>query len=264
MHAYRSDLADLALAGSLFAPHYARAEVRSCQAATTPLRSAPAEGATAVSELIRGEPFVIIDVAGPWAWGYTQHDHYVGYARLEALGEHIDATHVVGGLAALVFASPSIKAPVYARLPMGARLAGTVDGDFLVLDQGFVHHRHVRPLDAPAADPVAVALSLVGAPYRWGGRSGDGLDCSGLVQLAHAFAGAALPRDSDQQAGTGRPLGSGEPLRRGDLVFFPGHVGIMADEANLVHANAYWMAVTVEPLADVLARGAAITATRRL
>ena len=55
-------------------------------------------------------------------------------------------------------------------------------------------------------------------------------------------------------AALGRALGDDEPLTRGDLVFFPGHVGIMADAETLVHANAFWMQVVAEPLADVIAR----------
>jgi hypothetical protein len=264
VHAYRADIADVALAGSLFAPHYSRPEMRSCSAVTATVYSAPSAEAPAVSQLIFGESFAVLDVSGPWAWGYSRHDHYVGHVACDALHDETEPTHIVSAPAALVFAAPSIKAPVLTRLPMGARLAGRVEGEFLVLDRGFVHRRHISALDVVAADPVTVAEALVGAPYLWGGRSGDGIDCSGLVQLAHSFAGKALPRDSDQQAAVGAGIPDDEPLARGDLVLFPGHVGMMVDAARLVHANAFWMAVTIEPLADVVARGAVITNRRRL
>ena len=110
-----------------------------------------------------------------------------------------------------------------------------------------------------------MAESLVGTPYRWGGRSGFGIDCSGLVQLACDLSGTRVARDSDQQRDTiGAPLEDETPLRRNDLVFFPGHVGIMADPVRLIHANAFAMAVTIEPLADVVARGGEIVARRRI
>jgi cell wall-associated NlpC family hydrolase len=177
-------------------------------------------------------------------------------------------SHIVAAPAALIFADRSIKAPVVERLPMGVRVVVTGDdGDFLATSTGFIHHRHLAAIDAIEPDFVAVAARLTGTPYRWGGRSGDGIDCSGLVQLALAFAGIEAPRDSDQQQSLGEAIATGQPLRRGDLVFLPGHVGIMADDTHLLHANAFWMCVVTEPLADVLARqpeGGGITALRRL
>jgi len=233
------------------------------------LRNAPSDNAQAVSELLMGEDFWLLDASGGWAWGRCGHDGYVGYLPEQALAAPGPApSHVVSAIAALVFAGPDIKSPVVASWPAGARIAGTEDGDFLVTAEGFVHRRHVRPVDQLTADPVAIAEALLGVPYRWGGRSGDGVDCSGLIQLALAGAGIAAPRDSDQQRSLGRPVEPGTALERGDLVFFPGHVGMMADGERLVHANAHWMAVTIEPLAAVEQRHPdhpqAVVAIRRL
>lgn len=265
----RKDIADVALADRVFAPHYARPLIHGCTAAATPMRAAPGHGATAVSELLKGEGFAVVDSSGDWAWGYSLHDGYVGYVAIDALGLALEPTHIVSQPAALVFAAPDIKSPVVEWLPMGARLAVTgEDGRFLAVANGFVHQRHVAPLGEAAPDYVEVATRLTGTPYRWGGRSGDGIDCSGLVQLALAFAGIAAPRDSDQQAAAlGEALAEGSTLRRGDFVFLPGHVGMMADDTHLLHANAHWMRVVTEPLQDVLARqpeGKGITALRRL
>lgn len=232
------------------------------------MRSSPSIDAPAVSELLHGEIFAVVDCSGDWAWGYGRHDGYVGYVPLDSIGLPIKATHVVDVPAALVFAAPDIKAPVVARLPMGARLASSeAEGAFLRTSAGLIHTRHIRAIDEHAPDFVTVAGRLAGVPYRWGGRSGDGIDCSGLVQLSLALAGVKAPRDSDQQSVLGEAVPERSALRRGDLVFLPGHVGIMADDTHLLHANAHWMAVVTEPLADVLARqaeGRGITAMRRL
>ncbi len=265
----RRDIADIALADRVFAPHYALPLAHACLAATVPMRAAPVDRATPVSQLLRGEGFAVIDSSGGWAWGYSLHDRYVGYVPVDTLGPVTEPTHIVATPAALVFATPDIKSTVIEWLPMGARLTVTgEDGTFLAVENGFVHRRHVAALAEPAPDFVEVAARLTGVPYRWGGRSGDGIDCSGLVQLALGFAGIAAPRDTDMQAAAlGEPIAEGAPYRRGDLVFLPGHVGIMADDTHLLHANAYWMRVVTEPLADVLARqpeGKGISALRRL
>lgn len=254
VHAIRPDLADVALAGLYFAPHYAAPVPRGVAAPSVPLRAAPDAEAQAVSELLHGETFNMLDSRSGWAWGYCGHDHYVGYVPMDALGEPVAATHVTTAAAPL-FAAADIKSPIRALLPASARLAGTVEGAFLPTEAGFVHLRHVRALADAPSDWVAVAERHLGAPYVWGGRGGLGYDCSGLTQTALAACGIAAPRDTDQQAAAvGALLDDHAELRRGDIVFFPGHVGLMADAGRLLHANAYWMAVTIEPLDDVVAR----------
>jgi hypothetical protein len=253
VRAIRPDLADVALADLYFAPHYSAPVVRSCVTASAIVRGGTDPDSSAVTELLHGEAFHLLDSRSGWAWGYCGHDHYVGYLPLAALGEPIEPSHITHAIAPM-FASADIKSPVRMLLPAGARLTGEIDGDFLGVDGGFVHVRHIRAADVVESDWVAVAERYLGAPYVWGGR-GLGVDCSGLVQMALAACGIEVPRDTDQQAeALGADLPEGAALKRGDIVFFPGHVGLMMDDARMIHANAHWMAVTIEPLADVVAR----------
>lgn len=256
--AVRDDLVDLTLASRHFAPHYARPLPMRCAASSAMLRATPDEAAVSVSQLLHGEIFSVLDRRGDWCWGFCAHDHYVGYLRADALAPQLDAaaTHIVSAVAAPVFSAAGIKARTVAILPAGSRVHATgSDGAFIATAGGFVHVRHVRAIDEPETDPVAVAMRYLGQPYLWGGRGAGGIDCSGLVQVALDACGIECPRDSDQQRdGVGRTLGADEALERGDIVFFPGHVGLMIDAERMIHANAHWMAVTVEPLADVVAR----------
>jgi cell wall-associated NlpC family hydrolase len=253
VNAFRPDIADIALAGTLLAPHYAQAEACYCLASTA-MRARPSMEAPSVSQLIQGEGFALLDQAGGWAWGYSLHDHYVGYLPADAVGVAPPATHRIVVPLALVFAYPDFKAPVVGRLPLGARVAGEESDGYLRVAEGYVHLRHVSTLDA-RIEAAEAAEAMTGLPYLWGGRGDGGLDCSGLIQRALEFAGIDAPRDSDMQRDTlGRLLADEEPLRRGDLVFFPGHVGIMADGDRLIHANAFWMRAVIEPLAEVVAR----------
>jgi hypothetical protein len=254
----RGDLADIKLAGKLFAPHYAIPMLRTGIAPVTEIHEQPDAGSKPVSALIHGEEFAVLDVAGEWAWGYCKHDNYLGYIRFAELGDVWVASHVVSAPATLLVTRPSIKAPVLARYPMGVQLAcGAVSecGSYIACENGSVPRMHLCEIGKVVGSPADIAQSLVGTPYSWGGRSGDAIDCSGLVQLVFGMKGISAPRDADmQQAGFGDHLPEGAVLQRGDLVFFPGHVGIMANTESLIHANAQWMAVKVEPLADATAR----------
>lgn len=254
----RGDLADISLAGKLFAPHYAVPMLRTGIAPVTEIHAEPHATAMPVSALMHGEEFAVLDVAGDWAWGYCLHDNYLGYLRFAELGADFDATHIVSAPATLVVAAPSTKAPVVARYPMGAQLAcgePSACGTYLACENGFVPMAHVSEIGDVAASPADLAERLVGTPYSWGGRSGDAIDCSGLVQLVFGLKGILAPRDADmQQAEFGEELPEDAVLVRGDLVFFPGHVGIMADAEQIIHANGTAMAVSVESLADAAAR----------
>lgn len=271
--AIRNDLADVAVSPRHFAPHYAAAMSFHCHAPWTMVRGKPGDGETAVTQLLHGERFHVLDLRAGWAWGYCAHDHYVGYVPVEALAPAAPdaATHRVEPGGALAFSHADIKAPVAAFLPGGALVHGTIEGDFLACDAGYLHMRHLGPAEGSGdADLIGTARAYLGMPYLWGGRGGGGVDCSGLVQIALAFCGVGIQRDTDQQAATvGRPLADEEALAGGDLVYFPGHVGIMTSGETLLHANAHWMRVTEEPLADVVARLAPlhaepITARRRI
>lgn len=252
-HIFRGDFADVALAGQLSAHNYVAPVAMRCNLSRAPVRKAGDAAAAAVSELLYGEDFDLFDIHGDWGFGRTAADRYTGWVAMAALSEPGAApTHRISAPVAPVFAAPDIKAPVLVELPFAARVAGDPGEKFLALaGGGFVHLRHVA---LPPVTPIEVARLFTGAPYLWGGRTSLGVDCSGLMQAALTATGTACPRDSDQQlAALGTAMAFNERAA-GDLVFFPGHVGILATRDRLFHANAHWMATVEESLEDVIAR----------
>ena len=252
----RGGSAALALEGVQEAARYLTPEPMQAAFAVAAIRREPSRTAEQLDQLIFGERFDVLERQGGWACGQALRDGYVGWVRLETLVPRASPpTHWVRALRTFAFSEASIKSAPVARLSMNAlvRVEAT-DGRFARLEgSGYVPEHHLSLLSAFAHDPATVAGAYLGAPYLWGGRDSVGLDCSGLVQQALYACGHAAPRDSDQQATLGRAVHPTD-LGRGDLVLWRGHVGMMLDPHTLIHANAFHMAVTAEPLSEAVSR----------
>jgi hypothetical protein len=256
IHAWRKDLADISLAGCVFAPHYARALPRACGAHAALLWPGPSAEGEAVSELLPGEEFAVLEYAGGWAWGFSTADHVVSYVEGIALADPIRPTHIVCERCAPVTPDDAVTSPIIATLPMGARLHGRAAGACLVTEYGCVSLSHLRAIGEHEADPATVAERLLGAPFLAGGRTAGGIDGPALVQLALSLCGIAAPRLPDQVAAFGAPLPAGAPARRGDLVLFDpgsgpgqaGGAGLMIDDLLMIHASRAAGKVVVEPV----------------
>lgn len=265
----RPDLAADFLKGQVDAARFVPGRPLSVVRGRAPLRNAPAIDAEQQTELLHGEVFTVYESQNGWSWGQAALDGYVGYVHTVFLCEPVIPTHKVCALSTPMLKAPMVRAASHDALPMNALVRlEKLDGDFARTDAGFVAQRHLVPLDWQAEDFVAVAERFAGTPYVWGGKSHAGLDCSGLIQTALQAAGRDAPRDTDMMEKALGHAVDGNAYRRGDLVFWKGHMGVMLDEARLLHANAFHMEVAVEPLADAVARIAAaagpITSVRRL
>jgi cell wall-associated NlpC family hydrolase len=270
----RADLAAKHLEGKVQAARFVEGRLYEVIEPQAPLRREPRPDAPLETEALKGERVTIYDANGEgWAWGQLAADGYVGWLPDNALAPPGAApTHKVTALRTLAFPGPSIKLPPREALPLGARLAVARSEDRMAVTQSgaYVPSVHLAPLDWNETDFIAVAERFLGAPYLWGGKTALGLDCSGLVQVALTACGVACPRDSDmQEQALGTPA-SADPstLKRGDLIFWKGHVAMVREQASLIHANAYHMAVAIESIAEAVARicnaGSEITSIRRI
>ncbi len=273
----RPDLAAEHLRGRIDAPRYAAPRLMRVVEECAPLSREPARDRSIDTQALFGEAVDVYEIGEEgWAWGQLRRDHYVGYLPAEALrADRAEPSCRVRAPRTFVYPGPDMKLPPMMALPLGAEVAVVGDrGEFAALQSaGFVWRGHLAGLDEREPDFVAVAERFLNVPYLWGGKTFAGLDCSGLAQLSLAAHGIPAPRDTDvMMAALGAPVEFDDGLtglRRGDLVFWKGHVGIMRDERELLHANGRHMMVASEPLRvarDRIAAGGAgsIVAIKRV
>jgi cell wall-associated NlpC family hydrolase len=263
-HAYRPDLADIRLRDRVTAERYIEGMPAEVLVPLAALHPRPDAQSGIDTQALRGEALSVFDIAEGWAWVQLAADGYVGYVREETIGQGTGpATHVVSVPRSFVYPGADLRFPYIEALSMGSRLRVTGEAEtrgtgYAILEDGSaVIAAHLRPVDEILTDdPVSVGALFLNTPYLWGGRSGFGIDCSGLVQMALAMTGKASPRDSDQQAaGLGRIIDPDtDGLQRGDLVFWKGHVGFLEDPETLLHASGGTMYVTREPLRHAIDR----------
>lgn len=268
LHAFRDDLADKALQGKVKATKFVNGELQRVNVPVVDLRPNPDRTTGIDSQLLFGDIVDVFDIADGWAWVQSQRDHYVGYIPKKALRKIRKslpvASHYVSVGRSFRYAQPDMKTPIVDCLSMGSTVAivqevetrGTKYSE--MHDGSFLISRHLSPADVHLEDYVSVAESLLHAPYLWGGASAFGMDCSGLVQLSLLMTGKRVMRDTDmQETSIGTELGFSAMdggLRRGDLIFWKGHVGIMRDAETLIHANGHTMNVATEKLEDAVER----------
>lgn len=273
VHAFRPDLADARLRGKIEADNFVTGKTAQIAAPLAALRKAPDSQSEQEAEALYGERVLVFENRDGWTWLQSERDGYVGYAQSAALSDRLwEPTHKVAALRTPLFSGPGIKTAVQDFLHMESALQiESEQGNFAETRDGWVYAPHLSPIGETIPDYVVTALKFLGAPYVWGGRSSFGLDCSGLVQIALQQAGLACPRDSDMQAGSdllGEKLPVTATPRRGDLIYWKGHVAIALNATEVVNATASGLAVIIEPLSAINGRalaesGKGIIAIRR-
>ncbi|HVB16883.1 MAG TPA: NlpC/P60 family protein [Stellaceae bacterium] len=264
LNAFRTDLADERLRGVVAASRYVGGRAGRIVIGRAPMRRAPDRQAEIVTFCHYGEAVLVFDEDGGYAWCQSLFDSYVGYVAAPhiAPGGAPAATHFIAALGAYAYEAPDLRSPAVDFLPRHAALVVTESGlatrgtAYVRLDTGVYLPGACVSSTRPHSPDIAAAAALyLGAPYLWGGRSILGIDCSGLVQCAFRDIGIAVPRDTDlQREAIGEVVvaGAAADLRRGDLLYLPGHVLIHAGEGGVIHADGASMTVRRDNLAELM------------
>ena len=230
---------------------------------SVPMRSKPIETFTTETECLFGETVQVLDESCDWVYCKLQTDNYHGWIKKNTLGPSRNPTHRVLVKRSFIYKDKNPKSNCLIYLPMGSRLVvEDIKSDWAevsILDKelkiGYVPTKHIVCLDHIVKDWVTSAQKLEGVPYKWGGRDSVGIDCSALLQLSYQTYGKAIPRNTSEQIKLRKKnIKCINYLERGCVVFWEGHVGVMIDNLNCIHANSFNMQTKTEPLSQIIKR----------
>lgn len=231
---------------------------------SAPMRSEPDKFSELETECLFGESIEVLDKNLEWYYCRLLTDNYCGWVQKKNTGKMISPSHRVIANRTYMFKEDNIKSVCINYLPLGAQVhvkdinkkwAKIVLFDKFHLEFAYIPSNHIIEINNRVNNWVGIAEKLIGTPYIWGGRNSIGLDCSALLQLSYQTYGENIPRNSVDQCLLKKEIvNNHEKLKRGFVVFWNGHVGIMVDELNCIHANAFHMEVSKELLADIIER----------
>ena len=239
---------------------------------STFMREKPKESETISSQMLYGEQFEIELDSGHWLFGSCLSDKYKGWTKKKTLGTTSTYTHIVSSLRTFVLQEPDLKSKLIIYLPIISKIKVLdINNNWAKIELnnntnlkfGYISSFHILHKDNYVDDWVKYAEAMLGVPYRWGGRDSFGVDCSALVQLSLAFKGIFLPRDSLDQYNffkkntnyiVKKEISGLNLLTRGNIIYWPGHIGIIINQNKMIHASGFHSSVIIEKLDSVISR----------
>ena len=206
------------------------------------------------SQLIYGEKLKILSKNKDWLRIKTSYDNYIGYIRGENYTDDHNPTHKIFSLKANIFNKKKHKTKY--SLPFASKISIIqTDKKFVEFEKNkWVKKKDIRRIDHVEKNYLKVLKLFLKTKYIWGGKTYKGIDCSAVLQLLYYYNNKFYPRDTKDQLRYSKSNINREKFKKGDVIFWKGHVAICINAKKLIHAYGPEKKVLIMPIKKTIDR----------
>ena len=206
------------------------------------------------SQILYGEKFKILSKNKNWIKIKSLFDNYVGYIKNENYIKNYKPTHKVYSLKTFIYSKPNNKTKSF--LPFASKFSIINENkNFIQFDKNkWLKKKDIKKINHKEKDFLKILRLFLKTKYIWGGKTFKGIDCSALLQLFYYYNNSFYPRDTKDQIKYSRKLLKRKVFKKGDIIFWKGHVAVCIDSKQLIHAYGPEKKVLIMPIIKTIER----------
>ena len=220
----------------------------------TNIYSKPSKSSEVASQIIYGEKFKILSRNKEWLKIKTLFDNYGGYIKNRQYIRKIKQNYKVSNLKAKIFKKPKLGTKSW--LSFGSKLSAIDETDSYIKIQKnkWIKKKDIKKINYKEKNFVKIFQKFLKVKYIWGGKSFNGIDCSALLQIFYLYNNMFYPRDTKDQIKYSKGKIKKIKYKKGDVIFWKGHVAICLNSKKLIHAYGPKKKVLIMPIIKTINR----------
>ena len=214
----------------------------------------PLETSEVTSQIIYGEKFKILFRNKNWIKIKTSFDNYIGYVKNSKYIKKFNPNYKVSSLKTKIFKKPGTGTKIW--LPLGSRLSVIEENkNYIKIEKNkWIKKKDIKKLNHKEKNFVKIFRKFLNVKYVWGGKTFKGIDCSALLQMFFNYNNLFYPRDTKDQIRYTKKNSNKRKFKKGDIIFWKGHVAICLNSKQLIHAYGPERKVIIMPIIETINR----------
>ena len=206
------------------------------------------------SQIIYGEQFKILRTNKNWIKIKSAFDNYIGYIKNNKYESKLKLTHKIFKLKANIFSKPNRKTKNFLTFGSKFSIINKTKNYVKFEKNKWLRKKDIKKIDHIDKNYIKIFKLFLETKYTWGGKTYDGIDCSALLQLFFYYNNSFYPRDTKDQITYSKKNKKKKLFKKGDIIFWKGHVAICLNSKQLIHAYGPEKKVIIMPIIETINR----------